>query len=173
MRVPIAFLAACIVAALVPWLYSGPSRDHLVRGFPGWPSDFEGRPLKPVQLTKAEERFQSVFPGRIAKFTDGKRVIVMRWVVQETRKLHPASDCYRGSGYEVSPLPIRIDNHGNLWGAKQARRGNETLRISERIFDGAGLGWTDVSAWYWAAFLGNTHGPWWAVTVVEKRAPDS
>jgi hypothetical protein len=124
-----------------------------------------------VPLTKLEERFQSAFPGRIAKFSDGRRVIVMRWVVQETRKLHPASDCYRGSGYSISPLPIRIDAQGNLWGAMHAQRGRDVVRISERIFDGSGQGWTDVSAWYWAAFLGRSKGPWWAVTVVEKQVP--
>ena len=41
------------------------------------------------------------------------------------------------------------------------------MRVRERIYDGAGHGWTDVSAWYWDALRGYSPGPWWAVTIVE------
>jgi hypothetical protein len=48
-----------------------------------------------------------------------------------------------------------------------AERGAERLRIRERIIDAGGATWTDISSWYWAALLGRSRGPWWAVTVIE------
>jgi hypothetical protein len=56
---------------------------------------------------------------------------------------------------------------GLLWGAFEATRGPERVIVKERITDESGKYWTDVSAWYWAALLGQTDGPWWAYTVVE------
>ena len=44
----------------------------------------------------------------------------------------------------------------------------ETLRVYERIYDDHSNTWTDTSAWYWSALLGNTTGPWWSVTIAEK-----
>ena len=38
--------------------------------------------------------------------------------------------------------------------------------VGRRIQEGGSF--CDVSAWYWAASLGRTRGPWWAVTVVER-----
>ncbi|MEW6730399.1 MAG: hypothetical protein AB1489_03570, partial [Acidobacteriota bacterium] len=51
------------------------------------------------------------------------------------------------------------------WGAFKASGGKETLTVYERIYDQNGNGWTDVSAWYWAAILGKTESPWWAITI--------
>ena len=45
---------------------------------PEWPSQFEGRPLFPLELTEQERGFQSGFPGHVARFTDGSHEIVMR-----------------------------------------------------------------------------------------------
>lgn len=138
--------------------------------FSGWPTRHEGRPLKRLPLTHREERFSLGFPGRIAKFTDGSRMVIVRWVTKETRKLHPASDCFKGIGYAVQPLPIHIDAQGTRWGCFKGTRDANNILVFERIFEDAGAGWTDVSAWYWAAVLRQTHGPWWAVTVVESQS---
>jgi hypothetical protein len=40
--------------------------------------------------------------------------------------------------------------------------------VYERIYDVAGNSWSDVSAWYWAALLGKSAGPWWSVVIAEK-----
>jgi hypothetical protein len=49
----------------------------------------------------------------------------------------------------------------------------ESLRVLERIYSSSenqtGQDWTDVSTWYWQALLGKTGGPWWSVTVTERR----
>jgi hypothetical protein len=137
--------------------------------FPGWPEKYEGLDLKPLPLSPREERFAADFPGRIARFSDGNREIIFRWIERETRRLHSASDCLKGLGYSIAPLPLRIDSSGHRWSHFEARRGDEVLQAYERIYSDNGLqSWTDVSSWYWQSSIGNAQGPWWAVTIAEK-----
>ena len=160
------------MAALVPLLpqsqlrYAGAEEGGAP--FPGWPSSFEGRELTVLPLSEREQRFGLDFPGRLARFTDGRREIIIRWVTQPTRKLHPASDCFEAIGYSVRPDALRVDRNGARWGSFIATRGTERLLVSERIYTEAGDTWADTSAWYWSAISQNTRGPWWAVTVAEK-----
>lgn len=130
-----------------------------VDGFPGWPAH-----LAPLPLTAREEALAREFPGRVGRFTDGSAEIVLRWVARPTRQLHPAADCLRGAGWRVEPAPVRLDLEGRQWGATRATRGATTLEITERIHDAAGRSWPDASSWYWAALLGRTQGPWWAIS---------
>ena len=162
------YLIACAIAALMPFLNAHseqPSRN--TDGFPGWPNQFEGKTLTALPMTELEQRFMSDFPGRIGRFTDGEREIVIRWVTEATRKLHPASDCFQGLGYSVKPLALHRDDNGSLWSSFAASKANARLRVYERIHSESGESWTDVSSWYWAA-LGED-GPWWAITVAEKE----
>ncbi len=166
MRLLPAYLAACILAGVVP-LAPKPSKartDDAV--FPGWPSQFEGERLHRVRLSDQERKFSEGFPGRIAGFTAGRRKVVIRWITRSTRKLHPAADCYRGLGYRARPMPLWVDARNRTWSSFDATKLG-TLRVRERIHDTQGNTWADVSAWYWAAVLGRTKGPWWAVTVAE------
>ncbi|WP_293853900.1 archaeosortase/exosortase family protein [Steroidobacter sp.] len=157
------FIAVCLLAALVPLATLEPATAAHA-GFPGWPSEFEGKSLRAIPLSTIEENFAQSFPGNIGRFSDGRREIVMRWIASPTRKLHPASDCFKGSGYHVKPLPLeRINNQ--TWGAFSAERGTQQLHVREAIADGNGKRWTDVSAWYWAAIRGETQPPWMAITV--------
>jgi hypothetical protein len=163
------FLILCVMAALapvVPWQIAAKPLEH---HFPGWPTDFEGRELTELPLSGQEQSFRAGFPGRMAKFTDGRRTIVIRWVRQETRKLHPAGDCFRAWGYHVVALPLHKNAHQQFWGSFLATSDGERLVVRERIYDTADSSWTDASAWYWAALLGKTTGPWWAMTVVEPQ----
>lgn len=166
-------LIACAIAALTPTLSARhalsaapPSADHQ-NSAPVWPTRFEGKPLRSLPLGERERRFAADFPGHIARFTDGEREIVMRWVSRETRMLHPASDCFRGMGYTLTPRPLSVDSTGARWGAFIARHGNQRLDVRERLYDDAGNEWTDVSAWYWAATTGTSRGPWWAITTAQ------
>jgi hypothetical protein len=161
---PLTLFIACTVAAIVP-LFGARAQPAAVGKFSGWPTQFAGKPLRELPLGPLEQRFALDFPGRIGRFFDGEREIVIRWVSQETRKLHPASDCFRGNGYSITPQPLRVDADGARWGAFFAKRGAMRLDVRERIYDDAGNQWTDVSAWYWAAATGESAGPWWAVTV--------
>jgi hypothetical protein len=164
------YIVACAVAALMPFLSSRSesSGNAATASFPGWPTDFEGKTLTPLPLTTIEERFNAEFPGKIGRFTDGKREFIVRWVTEATRKLHPASDCFQGLGYTVKPRPIYRDEKGSLWSSFAATKGNDQLRVYERIHNNYGETWTDASAWYWAA-LQHGKGSWWAITIAEKE----
>ncbi len=170
MKSMVLYVLACCLAALVPFV--GPDRGNVTTDettFPGWPAEFQGKPIEQLPLSGREKSFASGFPGRVATFTDGSRRIIMRWVTKPTRKLHPASRCFKGIGYDVRPLPIRINNQGRHWSCFEAKKNGRHLLICERISDNSGNAWTDVSAWYWSALLNETRGSWWAFTVVEHR----
>jgi hypothetical protein len=166
------FVVACLIAAAMP-LMSTPAKPPALADFPGWPTHFEGKLLQPLPLTSLEQRFAENFPGRVGRFGDGQREIVFRWISSETRKLHPAADCFRGSGYSVTPKPIDVDLDGARWGSFVAARGEARINVRERIYDSAGNSWTDVSSWYWAALRKQSQRPWWAVTVAtsDRRLP--
>jgi hypothetical protein len=160
-------LVACLIAAAVPLL--GLKAGAAVgQEFPGWPTHFEGKPLRALPLGPLEQRFAAEFPGRIARFSDGEREIVFRWISGETRMLHPASDCFRAIGFSVTPQPLRVEPGGERWGGFIAARGGQRLGVSERIHDDRGNQWTDVSSWYWSAATGKSRGPWWAVTFATR-----
>jgi hypothetical protein len=54
-----------------------------------------------------------------------------------------------------------------LWRCFEAHQGGQRVRVCERIVDANGLAFTDTSAWFWAASLGQSAGPWRAVTRVQ------
>jgi len=138
-----------------------------VQTFQQWPSEFQGAKLRQLPLTAKERGFSQNFPGKIGRFTDGSREMIIRYIEQPSRKLHPSADCLRGSGYSVEPTPIRRDQNGQFWGCVLAQRDAATYRVCERIYDQSGNSWYDVSSWYWLVVLQNKQGPWWAVTVAE------
>jgi hypothetical protein len=155
-------ICALIATALAP--FGAPAFKPVAAvAFPGWPAQLEGRNLTALPLTERERRFEMAFPGRIGRFTDGHREIVIRWVTQATRRLHPASDCFRGSGYRVKTQPIKTVD-GKRWGRFLATREAEEWDVLEAIEDEHGQRWTDASAWYWAASRA-PRSQWWAITV--------
>ncbi|MEJ7807701.1 MAG: hypothetical protein WKG03_17485 [Telluria sp.] len=166
------FALVCALGALAP-LAAGPrNMAALAPGFPGWPPSFEGRRLTQLPLTQIEQRFQKNFPGRVGRFTDGEREIIIRWVAEGTRKLHSSGDCFKANGYQLTAQPVKLKGE-QRWSAFLARRGAQQFAVHERIHDADGGQWSDVSAWYWAVQLGQTHGPWWAVTVAANAAPEA
>lgn len=156
-----------LTAALIPLGISSGWSAHPPAPKIEWPSHFEGVPLTQLSLSKRERHFVRGFPGQVGRFTDGEREIVIRWVTTPTRKLHPARDCLKGSGYEISPLPLQQDTTGNLWNCVEAELDRRRLKVCERIFGDDGTSWSDVSTWYWSAILDRTESPWWAVTVAQ------
>lgn len=163
------FALACAGAALAPLVPAAPKAAG-ADGFPGWPASFEGAALTQLPLSPVEQRFGDNFPGRVGRFSDGRREVILRWVASGTRKLHPAGDCFKANGYALTPLPIAVKD-GQRWSGFTAERGKQKLEVRERIMDTAGAQWSDVSAWYWAAQLGQSSGPWWAVTVAQNAHP--
>ncbi len=160
------FLAACALAALLP--FSTPDAkpvDH--SGFPGWPNQFQGRRLTRLPLSAQEERFYNTgFPGKAARFSDGQREVVVRWVTRPTRSLHSSQDCFRGSGYTIVEESLKSDKR-----EFRVKKGDQELVVSEFITDGRGTVWTDISAWYWDAILGRSEGPYWSYVVASKQRP--
>lgn len=160
------FLALCAAAALSP--LAGRSLPESKPAPPLWPASYEGASLRPVALSGAEQKFHATFPGSVARFTDGRREFIFRWITTGTRKLHSGADCFRGLGYTVTPAAPELGPHGERWSTFTAVRGAHRLRVRERITSPAdGQSWTDVSAWYWSTLLRSTKGPWLAVTVAE------
>jgi hypothetical protein len=163
-----AFLGLCAIAAWLP-MASHDAASERAEGFPGWPAEWDGAAIREVPLSERELRFNNNFPGRIAKFTDGNRDFILRWVTQGTRQLHGSADCFRGMGYAITPQPATIDTRRATWSCFLAQRGGQRLLVRERITDAHGRAWTDVSAWYWDVLLRRSTGPWMAVTIAAEE----
>ncbi|RRD57902.1 hypothetical protein EII20_04845 [Comamonadaceae bacterium OH2545_COT-014] len=179
-----AALAASLLlslAATVPGLARpGPAAGALATAAPEWPTRWhDGQPLRPLALSAVEARFARGFPGHLARLTDGRRILVLRQVQRPTRMLHPAADCYRALGWRIEDeglmqpaaasrtSPASPAPGDGLQRCFTARQGNTRLRVCEQIEDAAGRRFTDTSAWYWAAALGQSPGPWQATTVAQ------
>ncbi len=160
------FILICGGAAVAPQAGAGRTAEASVAGFPGWPATFEGRALEQLPLSALEQQFQKNFPGRVGRFSDGEREIIIRWVNAATRKLHPSSDCFKANGYSLTPQPLKLLGK-ERWSGFLAVRGTTRFLVHERIVDRTGAQWSDVSAWYWAVQLGSGSGPWWAITVAQ------
>jgi hypothetical protein len=171
-------LAALLLPACAFWnavdfrreATAAPRADSVVE----WPAAWQGHALRPLALSDVEQRFAQGFPGRIVRLTNGRDMLVWRHITRPTRMLHPAADCYRALGWRIRDERLEQFKHGRQderWRCFIAERGHEnTLRVCERIEDSAGQGFTDASAWYWAAITGQSAGPWRAVTVASPLA---
>jgi hypothetical protein len=152
-------------AALVPLVdRSGPADG----GPPSpWPARFEGRPIARLGPAPEDRLLARSFPGHVARFSDGRRQIVLRQVNAPTRRLHPASDCFRAVGYAIGPSPMRVAAGGRPASCFTATRGGRTFRVCEQILGQDGASWPDISSWYWPALTGAAAGPWLATLTVE------
>ncbi|MGR9106429.1 MAG: hypothetical protein ACU843_05800 [Gammaproteobacteria bacterium] len=156
-----------VLAAAIPFL-DQPVRVTVTPEVFEWPDEIGGIELIRVELAPEEQGFYQDFPGEIGRFQAGDAQVVVRNLTRPSRKLHPAADCLRGSGYRVEPLPARRDADGRVWGCVLAEKDNRRLRACEQITDSFGRSWYDVSSWYWTALLGRSTGPWRAVTIAER-----
>ena len=163
--VKLVFALVLCVCALLPWLrVAAPASAAASNTVIEWPARWEGKPLRPLALSAVEQRFAARFPGRMARLTDGEQVLVLREVRQPTRMLHPAADCYRGLGYRIAQAQLERDAQQRLWRCFVAERDSRRTRVCERIVDTNGQAFTDPSSWFWAAQLGQSTGPWQAIT---------
>jgi hypothetical protein len=168
----ILLLVLCLFAATRPLLLDSEMHrgSDSASGFPGWSAAPLPAGLIPLAPGAKEKRFTGQFPGKIGVFSDGRATWIVRWIARPSRKLHPAADCLRATGYAVAPRPIFAANDGTHWGVSAASRKSENLIVRERIVDAGGREFTDVSAWFWAAVLEKSTGPWWSVTRMEYGA---
>ena len=133
-----------------------------------WPQQLDSQWLRPLALSNVERRFASQFPGRIGRFSTADAAVTLRVVQRPTRMLHPAADCYRGLGYRIRDSRLERDVKARLWRCFTAWRDGHALRVCERIEAADGQAYTDTSAWFWAAALEQSHGPWLAVTKAQR-----
>jgi hypothetical protein len=138
--------------------------------FPGWPERADGRPLTPLPPAAQDVYFTRDFPGKVARFTSGGRQVVLRWVNAPTRRLHPASHCFAGAGYQVQPLPMDVSSDGSLLSCFSARKPREALRVCEQLRGDGGRSWPDISSWYWNAVAAPAGSSWWSYVFVEREA---
>lgn len=165
MRAVMAYLGLVAVVGLLP-IWAKPADESVSQAnFPGWPTRFTNTTKQQLPLAPHEQRFAQGFPGKIAKFKDAKQRYIVRFVARPTRRLHPALDCFRASGYRVTPQ-ARCPTSANANGCFIAERDEQRLLVHERISDATGQAFGDVSAWYWATLRSQTRGPWWSVTTI-------
>lgn len=162
------FAFVCFSAFAVPFLIGGQENIKSNQTNINFPSEFENKSLTQLELSEREQFFLQDFPGEIRRFTDGRREIIIRLVTEATRKLHPASDCFSAIGYQIKPLPLKIDENSQRWSCFTAVRNNENLKICERIYTENGESWTDASSWYWSA-ISSENKDYWAITVAESN----
>lgn len=135
-----------------------------------WPARFEGRALVRLAPAPEDRLLARRFPGHVARFSDGRRHIVLRQVTAPTRRLHPAGDCFRATGHAIGPSPMRMAGGGPA-SCFTATRDGRRLRVCEQVRGPDGRSWPDISSWYWPALAGTASGPWLAVLIVESTAP--
>lgn len=166
---PFALLALVLWCAMLPLALTPPAQAQPTAApSTEWPATWRGKALQPLASSAVERRFAAQFPGRIARFAlADQSELVLREVTRPTRMLHPAADCWRGIGWQVRAARLVQDDGAALWRCFEAERDGERVRVCERIVDAQGQAFTDTSAWFWAASLGRSQGPWQAITHVE------
>lgn len=171
MRITLLYLVLCGMGIFLTFLprQNSPGSSTSATPFPGWPGQLEGQPLDPIPLPPKEAQFLRGFPGQTASFSSPDGRWILRWVTEPTRRLHPARHCFAGAGYTIKPGGILRDGWEQDWGCFHAEKDGKSWEVRERIRDDRGQSWTDVSAWYWAAALGRTQGPWWVQTRIMEE----
>jgi exosortase/archaeosortase family protein len=160
-------VSLCAASAVLPFLAHPTDGAGVIAPPPIWPQTINGVSLTVVDSLREEQAFASDFPGHMKRFTDGTNSYFVRCVNKDTRQLHPSSDCFKGLGYAVESKPIVIGADGHRWSSFLASKDQNKYLVMERIYNDHGDSWTDVSEWYWAACLGKSKGPWFAVTIAK------
>lgn len=162
---PVLLATAVLLAAGAPLLpHAAPSAPPLAP----WPASLDGHPLRRIAAGPGDAMLARDFPGHVARFSDGRRQIVLRQVSRATRMFHPPRDCFAALGYAIQPLPMS-PVAGGYASCFEARRRGTALKACEHIRDVRETVYPDVPSWYWPALTGTSPGPWLAVMTVEQR----
>jgi hypothetical protein len=173
-----ALVIVCLAAALVPLV---PRPTHATRNNSAvareWPEPF--RSMQQEQLSDTERRFAA--GDRLGRFQqDGRRWLV-RSIEDASRRVHPAEECYRATGWRIGPRPAQLSSGGGTeplarplkWGCFSARRGAEAVEVCQTTTDESGRSWSDVGSWWWSAAFGKSKGPWLGVVRVTEEGQAS
>jgi hypothetical protein len=162
----IAYLAACGLALIVPLAWR-PHEQRAAAAFAGWPAELDGRVLIQLPDTKDEARFFAQLPVRHARFSDGQRIVLMRWAADRVEGFHLAATCYEAFGFTLSEARERAGPAGRAETCFSARRGGQTRHVCEHIRDGNGRIFANLERWHLARLLGTTTPPYLGISVVE------
>ncbi len=163
------FVFSCFLAALIP-LGEQKSDSPKNFEFPGWPTHLFNEKLTQEPLHPLEASLAKKIPGLMARFRLGNKSVLILWLTEPTRLLHPREHCLRAAGYEVKLTGGWTDQDGHRWGTLQAQGLGKKLRVLERTHDSNGNSYPDPSSWYWSALWGKTTGPWWHISLDETIA---
>ena len=160
-----------LATAILPVLpLKSPESDEIISGKKEpvvFPDSINGDVLIEVSMPQRHQKFLKNFPGELKIFKSANKLYIVKRIEKPTRKVHPAADCFRGSGYSIDWQPIVVDKEGSRWSHFIANKGDERVSVKEHILDNNKNLWTDPSSWYWSAVLGETKPPWWGITVEE------
>jgi hypothetical protein len=168
MRSSILIFLIQIITALSLIATPSEHRNVKAQSFPGWPTTLLGAPLQEVVLKPEEEIWAKGFPGKVGRFTDGSKEIVIRWVTSATRSLHPTSDCMKAMGYSITPKRVKRDSTGSFWNCFEASKVSRRMTVCEQVRDDQGYSWSDTSSWFWDALFEGKKVNYWAVSIAEN-----
>lgn len=161
----VAWFVMMIAAALLP---VRARTDAAISTQLVWPETLEGEALREIPLSKREASFAAAFPGEMKVFqTTSGRTVIIRHILRASRALHSSADCLRASGNTLRPEPLWKDDSGHAWGNYKVHGPDGIHALRELITDANGGTFPDPSTWFWPAILGQSPGPWTAVTVME------
>lgn len=181
--------ATAMLAGLAPLIPARTSPPRLRGGFPGWPARWLGQPLERLPDTAMDRRWAAVAPGPLARFAlaDGSELL-LRWVDQPGREVHPPEDCYRGNGYRVASMPpvhapVAVPGTGAaarqgeavIWRRFRAEREGAAWEVRGVIVSRTGETYPD-SGWWWWRVMGpgaRDRGPWWVITTQNRYRQES
>jgi hypothetical protein len=134
--------------------------------------------MQEEELKDTERRFAA--GDRLGRFQQGGRRWLVRSIEDASRRVHPAEECYRATGWRVRPRPAQLSSGSDeglsarplRWGCFSARRGAEEVEVCQTITDDSGRAWSDVGSWWWSAAFGQSKGPWLGVVRVVTEVGD-
>jgi exosortase/archaeosortase family protein len=190
------FIAACVSFILASLWPTGASSGNFYTASGAssvrWPTAWEEKTLIPAPPNEATELFRARFPGEFREFlaVDASDIdeglypetarVVLRFVRSATRQLHPAEDCFRGAGYKINPLPLRLDENNRRWSGFIGEKSGYRVVVRQCVISAPygdltsaeteSLSWPDVSSWYWDVARPGAKNPpaALAVTVVNE-----
>jgi hypothetical protein len=113
---------------------------------------------------------------RIESFREGRHEFRLCHIAEPSRRVHPAEECYRATGWKVRALPMRIlpaRDTGVLsgalrWGCFEATRRTERVEVCETFVDAQGRSWSDAGSWWWSTMFSRGAAPWLGVVMVTR-----
>ena len=105
-------------------------------------------------------------PDHVERYREGRHEYTVRTIVEPSRRVHPAEECYRATGWHERALPMRVDSR--RWGCFEATRAAERVEVCETFVDRRGRSWSDAGSWWWSALFAPGGGPWRGVIMVTR-----